>query len=108
MTRPPDGDSPPRADDEKDQAAPPAELPQPRESAFDVNAAHRPDRPPTSRFGRLARLTALAPRAIPMAAEALKRAAGVSRTEEEERRARERVLKNARSTAQAMLKTLGE
>ncbi len=108
MTRPPDGDSPPRPDDAKGQAAPPAEVPQPRESAFDVNAGPRPDRPPTSRFGRLARLTALAPRAIPMAAEAIKRAAGVSRTEEEERRAREKMLKNARSTAQAMLKTLGE
>lgn len=43
-----------------------------------------------------------------MAAEALKRATGMVRTEEEELAARKRLMKNARSTAQAMLKTLGE
>jgi predicted unusual protein kinase regulating ubiquinone biosynthesis (AarF/ABC1/UbiB family) len=43
-----------------------------------------------------------------MAAEALKRATGMNRTEEEELAARKKLLKNARSTAQAMLKTLGE
>jgi predicted unusual protein kinase regulating ubiquinone biosynthesis (AarF/ABC1/UbiB family) len=75
---------------------------------MNLDAVPRPDRPPTSRFGRLARLTALAPRALPMAAEALKRAAGLSRTAEEEAEARKKLLKNARSTAQAMLKTLGE
>ena len=43
-----------------------------------------------------------------MAAEALKRAAGLTRTVDEEAAARAKLLKNARSTAQAMLKTLGE
>lgn len=68
----------------------------------------RPDAPPSSRLGRLARLGALAPRAIPFATEAVRRAAFGKRTEEEEREARERVLKNAKETARAMLKTLGE
>jgi predicted unusual protein kinase regulating ubiquinone biosynthesis (AarF/ABC1/UbiB family) len=65
------------------------------------------DKPPTSRFGRLARLTALAPRALPLAAAAMKRAMGVSTadpTEEE----RMQVVESARKTANAMLKTLGE
>jgi len=110
MCPPPDGDSPPRADkpDDADNKKSPAAVPAARESTLDVDAAPRPDRPPTSRFGRLARLSALAPKAFPMAAEALKRAAGMSRTEEEEAAARVRLVKNARSTAQAMLKTLGE
>jgi len=43
-----------------------------------------------------------------MAAEALKRATGIVRTEDEELAARRKLLKNAKSTAQAMLKTLGE
>ncbi len=68
----------------------------------------RPDRPPTSRFGRIARLGALAPRALPIAAEAVKRAWGVKRDEQEEAAARAKLLKNAKATAEAMLKTLGE
>jgi predicted unusual protein kinase regulating ubiquinone biosynthesis (AarF/ABC1/UbiB family) len=68
----------------------------------------RPDAPPTSRIGRLARMAALAPRALPMAVETWKRARGVKRSEEEMREARERVLKSAKKTADAMLKTLGE
>ena len=68
----------------------------------------RPDAPPTSRLGRLARLTALAPRALPMAAEAVRRAMGGERDEEEERESRRRILVSARKTAEAMLKTLGE
>jgi predicted unusual protein kinase regulating ubiquinone biosynthesis (AarF/ABC1/UbiB family) len=71
-------------------------------------AAKRADRPPTSRFGRLARLSALAPKALPLAAEAVKRAVGIQRTEDEEARARAKLLKNAKGTAEAMLKTLGE
>jgi predicted unusual protein kinase regulating ubiquinone biosynthesis (AarF/ABC1/UbiB family) len=71
-------------------------------------ASKRPDRPPTSRFGRMARLSALAPRAFPMAAEAMKRAMGVKRTEDQEEIARQKLLKSAKSTAEAMLKTLGE
>jgi len=64
-------------------------VPAPPESKLDLTAK-RPDRPPTSRIGRFARLSALAPRALPMAAEALKRAAGLNRTEEEEATARKR------------------
>jgi predicted unusual protein kinase regulating ubiquinone biosynthesis (AarF/ABC1/UbiB family) len=75
---------------------------------MNLDDAPRPDRPPTSRLSRFARLSALAPRALPVAAEAFKRAAGFSRTEDEERAARVKLLVNARSTAQAMLKTLGE
>jgi len=90
MSSPPDdrrGDAPP-------PPAPPAEK--------------RPDKPPTSRFGRLARLGALAPRALPMASEAMKRAWGGTRTEDEEAAAREKLLESAKGTAEAMLKTLGE
>jgi predicted unusual protein kinase regulating ubiquinone biosynthesis (AarF/ABC1/UbiB family) len=69
----------------------------------------RPDAPPTSRIGRLARLGALSTRAIPMATEAMRRAAfGKRRSEEEEREAQLRVVENAKKTAEAMLKTLGE
>lgn len=67
-----------------------------------------PDAPPTSRLGRLARLTALAPRALPMAAEAMRRAVGGKRTADEERDARERLRASAKKTAEAMLKTLGD
>jgi predicted unusual protein kinase regulating ubiquinone biosynthesis (AarF/ABC1/UbiB family) len=66
------------------------------------------DAPPTSRMGRLARLGALAPRALPVALEGVRRAIGSSRTEDEERAARARVLKSAKKTAEAMLATLGE
>ncbi len=69
----------------------------------------RPDAPPTSRLGRLARLGALAPRALPMATEAMRRAAfGKREDPEAEREAQRRVVENARKTAEAMLKTLGE
>jgi predicted unusual protein kinase regulating ubiquinone biosynthesis (AarF/ABC1/UbiB family) len=68
-----------------------------------------PNAPPTSRFGRLARLTGLSSRALPMAAEAMRRKLGAgSRTVEEERLADERVMQSAKKTAEAMLKTLGE
>jgi predicted unusual protein kinase regulating ubiquinone biosynthesis (AarF/ABC1/UbiB family) len=70
--------------------------------------ASRPSTPPVSRLGRLARLGALAPRAIPIAAEAMRRAVGTRRTEEDELEARRRLLQNAKKTAEAMLKTLGE
>ncbi len=68
----------------------------------------RPDRPPTSRLGRIARLTALAPRALPLGMEAMKRAVGVKRTEDEVEEARKKTLESAKKTAKAMLKTLGE
>jgi predicted unusual protein kinase regulating ubiquinone biosynthesis (AarF/ABC1/UbiB family) len=64
--------------------------------------------PPLSRLGRLARLGALAPRALPIAAEAVRRAVGGRRNDEEEAESRRRLVKNAKKTAQAMLKTLGE
>jgi predicted unusual protein kinase regulating ubiquinone biosynthesis (AarF/ABC1/UbiB family) len=73
-----------------------------------LDAPKRPDAPPTSRLGRLARLGALAPRAIPFATEAVRRAIGTRRDEDEERAARERLLGSAKKTAEAMLKTLGE
>ncbi len=69
----------------------------------------RPDAPPASRLGRLARLAGLSTRAVPIATEALRRAAfGKRRDEEEEREAQRRVLANAKKTAEVMLKTLGE
>jgi predicted unusual protein kinase regulating ubiquinone biosynthesis (AarF/ABC1/UbiB family) len=64
--------------------------------------------PPTTRFGRLARLSRLAPRALPMAAEAVRRAVGGKRSEDEQVEARQRLITNAKRTADVMLKTLGE
>lgn len=85
--------------DDKDEGA--------EESA--LGGAKRPDAPPASRLGRLARLGALSTRAIPMATEAMRRAAfGKRRSDEEELEAQRRVLENAKKTAEAMLKTLGE
>ena len=69
----------------------------------------RPHAPPTSRLGRLARLGALSTRALPIATEAMRRAAFGKRSDaDEEREAQQRVLENAKKTAEAMLKTLGE
>lgn len=69
----------------------------------------RPDAPPTSRLGRLARLGALSSRALPIAAEAARRLTFGKRDDpQEERAAQARVLQNAKKTAEAMLKTLGE
>src|SRR6185369_14178383 len=65
-------------------------------------------RPPTSRLGRLARLGALAPHALPVALEGARRALGGRRTEEDAKKAREKMLADAKKAAQAMLKTLGE
>ncbi len=74
-----------------------------------VLETRRPDAPPSSRLGRLGRLAALSTRALPLATEAMRRAAfGKRRTEDEELEAQRRVLVNARKTAEAMLKTLGE
>jgi predicted unusual protein kinase regulating ubiquinone biosynthesis (AarF/ABC1/UbiB family) len=72
-------------------------------------ASERPDAAPSSRFGRLARLGALSTKALPMATEAMRRVAfGKRQDPEEERAAQRRVLANAKKTAEAMLKTLGE
>jgi predicted unusual protein kinase regulating ubiquinone biosynthesis (AarF/ABC1/UbiB family) len=65
-------------------------------------------RPPTSRFGRLARLGALAPHALPVAIAGAKRMLGTRRSEEDEVRSRERMLADARKAAAALLKTLGD
>jgi predicted unusual protein kinase regulating ubiquinone biosynthesis (AarF/ABC1/UbiB family) len=80
----------------------------PAGNADDKRDLKRPDAPPTSRIGRLGRLAALAPRALPMAGEVMKRAMGVKRDQEDIQEAREKVLKSAKKTAEAMLKTLGE
>ena len=73
----------------------------------------RPDAAPSSRFGRLARLTALAPKVLPFAMEGVRRAIGsrtgqAPPTADEEREARVRMLATAKKTAEAMLKTLGD
>jgi predicted unusual protein kinase regulating ubiquinone biosynthesis (AarF/ABC1/UbiB family) len=69
----------------------------------------RPDAPPSSRLGRLARLGALSTRAIPIATEGVRRAVfGKREDPEAEREAQKKVLQNAKKTAEAMLKTLGE
>ena len=111
MSSPPEGarsppGAPPRDDDaassERD-AADRAKAP-----VLAPDNVKRPDAPPTSRFGRLARLAALAPRALPMAAETVRRAMGGVRDEDEERESRQRILGSARKTAEAMLKTLGD
>jgi predicted unusual protein kinase regulating ubiquinone biosynthesis (AarF/ABC1/UbiB family) len=69
----------------------------------------RPDAPPASRLGRLGRLAALSTRTIPFAAEAVRRATrGKPETPEAEQEAQQRLVQNAKKTAEAMLKTLGE
>ena len=69
----------------------------------------RPDAPPSSRLGRLARLGALSTRAIPIATEGMRRAVfGKREDPDAEREAQKKVLQNAKKTAEAMLKTLGE
>jgi predicted unusual protein kinase regulating ubiquinone biosynthesis (AarF/ABC1/UbiB family) len=83
--------------------------PRETETPAETPPEQRPDAPPSSRLGRLARLGALSTRAIPIATEAMRRAAfGKRRDEEAEREAQRRVLRNAKKTAEAMLKTLGE
>jgi predicted unusual protein kinase regulating ubiquinone biosynthesis (AarF/ABC1/UbiB family) len=68
-----------------------------------------PDSPPISRLSRLAKLGGLAPRAFPIAKEAIRRAVGGrNETEEEGIEARRKVVESAKRTAEAMLKTLGE
>src|SRR5262249_7831115 len=65
--------------------------------------------PPVSRLGRLARLGALAPGALPLAAAAGRRAGGGgARSAGQEIEARRRLKQNAKKTAEAMLRTLGE
>jgi predicted unusual protein kinase regulating ubiquinone biosynthesis (AarF/ABC1/UbiB family) len=68
------------------------------------------DRPPTSKLGRWARLAGLSTKGIPLAIEGAKRALGMNedRTEEEERKAREKLVRDSKKAAEAMLKTLGD
>src|SRR5262249_43302501 len=69
----------------------------------------RPDALPASRPGGLARLGKLSTRAVPIATEAMRRAAFGKRADADaERAAQQRVLASAKKTAEAMLKTLGE
>ncbi len=82
--------------------SPPPERDQPPSSGRDGEG------PPVSRIARLARLGALAPRALPIATEAVRRVVGGRGTEQDEAAARSRLAKNAKKTAEAMLKTLGE
>ena len=63
---------------------------------------------PSSRWGRLARLALLAPRAVPVALEGAKRAVGSKRTDEQERIAKQRTYENAKKAGTVLLKTLGE
>ena len=68
----------------------------------------RPDAPPTSRLGRLMKLGALAPKAIPFATKAMKKAVGLGQSPADVEREREALRANAKAAAEAMLKTLGE
>jgi predicted unusual protein kinase regulating ubiquinone biosynthesis (AarF/ABC1/UbiB family) len=104
MSPPSERVRPPTLEDDGESAR--SERPKPLDPAVDTRK--RADAPPTSRLGRLARLGALAPRALPMAAEAMRRAMGGPRNEEDDRLSQERILASATKTAEAMLKTLGE
>ncbi|GAC1351155.1 MAG: AarF/ABC1/UbiB kinase family protein [Polyangiales bacterium] len=73
-----------------------------------ANGPKRPSKPPTGRFGRLARLSALAPRAVPLAIASVKRRMANDQSADQERKAHEQLLIEAKKTAEAMLKTLGE
>lgn len=64
--------------------------------------------PPTSRLGRLFRLGALAPKALPFAVEGARRALGSRPSPEDERESRQKMVGEAKKVAEAMLKTLGE
>lgn len=68
----------------------------------------RPSRPPTGRFGRLAKLGALAPKAASLAIAGVRKRLAGELTEDEEAAQRAKLLVEARKTAEAMLKTLGE
>jgi predicted unusual protein kinase regulating ubiquinone biosynthesis (AarF/ABC1/UbiB family) len=73
-----------------------------------LEPAQAKSRPPTSRLGRLARLGALAPHALPLAIQGAKRALGSGQAEADPQKARQKMLTDARKAANALLKTLGE
>src|SRR5215471_14707922 len=81
---------------------------QPASLTEDGAALQAKSRPPTSRLGRLARLGALAPHALPLAIEGAKRALGSGNGHADPAKAREKVLSDARKAAHALLKTLGD
>lgn len=64
--------------------------------------------PPTSRLGRLLKLGALAPKALPFAVENAKRVLKLERSAEDEQAAQRKMMEEARKVADSMLKTLGE
>jgi predicted unusual protein kinase regulating ubiquinone biosynthesis (AarF/ABC1/UbiB family) len=68
------------------------------------------NRPPTTRLGRFARLASLGTKGIPLAIEGAKRAFGKDkpRSEEALKKERERLKRETKKAAEAMLKTLGE
>lgn len=68
------------------------------------------EKPPTSRFGRLARLAGLSTKGIPLALEGARRAFGKKkeRSEEEELEAKHKLAEDTKKAAEAMLKTLGD
>ena len=69
----------------------------------------RKSSPPTSRFGRLARLAALAPKGMPLALEGAKRVFGLKKKDEPPTEAeRKKLASDAKKAAEALLKTLGE
>jgi predicted unusual protein kinase regulating ubiquinone biosynthesis (AarF/ABC1/UbiB family) len=63
---------------------------------------------PSSRLGRLVRLGALVPKALPVAMQGARRVLGGARTEEQERLARQKTYEDAKNAGKALLKTLGE
>jgi len=65
-------------------------------------------RPPTSRFGRLARLAMLAPKGVPLAFEGAKRALGLKKDAPPTLEERKKLSSDAKKAAGALLKTLGE
>ncbi|MEM9694964.1 MAG: AarF/ABC1/UbiB kinase family protein [Myxococcota bacterium] len=68
-------------------------------------------KPPTSRFGRLARLAGLGTKGLPLAVQGAKRVLGRDSqpaTDEERRNERERLTTETKKAAEAMLNTLGD
>jgi predicted unusual protein kinase regulating ubiquinone biosynthesis (AarF/ABC1/UbiB family) len=88
--------------DETRRPAPPPGMPGGVLPSTDQKAA------PSSRLGRLIRLSSIAPRALPVALEGARRVLGVKRTEQQEREARQRAYEDAKKAGKALLKTLGE
>jgi predicted unusual protein kinase regulating ubiquinone biosynthesis (AarF/ABC1/UbiB family) len=68
----------------------------------------KPQQPPTSRFGRLARLVALAPKGMPIVFEGARRVLGRKPTEEPTDDEKRKLAVDATKAAEALLKTLGE